>query len=223
MKKTYFAALAATVVTLASGAAQAQSAGEWLLKGGVNQITPQVKSGDLSAPSLPGTQIDIKAATSVIATIAYMYTDHMSVEFYAGLPYKHDVVGAGEIAGVGKIGSVKQVSPTVFAQYRFNDASSQFRPYIGLGLTYAYFYGEEGSAALTALTNPGGSPTRMSADSAWGLSPQLGLTVDLGNRWFLDAAVLKTFLKNTNHLSTGQSIKTTLDPISTALSIGYRF
>ncbi len=223
MKKMQFAALAATLVTLASGAAQAQSAGQWLVKGGVNQITPHVKSGDLSAPSLPGTQIDIKPATSVIATVTYMYTDNFSVEFYAGLPYEHDVVGAGAIEGVGKIGSVKQVSPTVFAQYRFNQASSQFRPYVGLGLTYAYFYGEKGSAVLTALTNPGGSPTRMSAEAAWGLSPQLGLTVDLGDRWFLDAAVLKTFLKNSNKLSTGQSIKTTLDPISTALSIGYRF
>jgi outer membrane protein len=223
MKKMHFAALVATLATLASASVQAQSAGEWLIKGGVNKITPHVKSGDLSAPSLPGTKIDIKPATSVIATVTYMYTDNFSVEFYAGLPYEHDVVGAGAIEGVGKIGSVKQVSPTVFAQYRFNQASSQFRPYVGLGLTYAYFYGEKGSAVLTALTNPGGSPTRMSAEAAWGLSPQLGLTVDLGDRWFLDAAVLKTFLKNSNKLSTGQSIKTTLDPISTALSIGYRF
>lgn len=215
--------VAAATLSLVAGAASAQSAGSIQVKIGVNQISPQVSSGDLSAPSFPGTKIDVKAATSVILTGTYMLTDHVSFEAYAGLPYKHDVVGAGAIAGVGKIGSVKQVSPTVFAQYRFMEANAQLRPYVGLGLTYAHFYGEEGSGTLTSLTNPGGTPTRLKADSAWGLSPQIGATVRLNERWFVDASLVKTFLKNKNTLSTGQSIETKLDPLSFGLSIGYRY
>lgn len=98
-----------------------------------------------------------------------------------------------------------------------------FRPYVGLGLTYAYFYDEEGSGTLTALTHPGGPPTKMSASSAWGLSPQIGVSVKLGERWYLDASVIKTYIENTNTLSTGQSIDTKLDPLSTNVSIAYRF
>jgi outer membrane protein len=213
----------ASALCAASGIAMAQSAGTWLVKAGVNTIEPQVKSGDLSPPSLPGTQVDVKSATAAILAATYMVTDAVSVEFYAGLPYKHDIEGDGAIKGAGKIGSVKQVSPTLFGQYRFLSADSSFRPYVGLGLTYAYFFDEEGSGTLTALTNPGGPPTTMSASSAFGLSPQVGLSFRFSDRWFVDASVIKTFVKNTTTLSTGQKIDTKLDPVSTNISVGYRF
>lgn len=223
MNKTLAPFALAALALAASGTATAQAAGTWFAKGGVNNVAPQVKSGDLSAPSIPGTKIDVKSATSAIFTLGYMLTDDVSLEFYAGLPYKHEVVGDGSIKGVGKLGTIKQVSPTLFAQYRFMEAGAAFRPYLGLGLTYARFYGAEGSGTLTALTNPGGSPTRLSASSAFGLSPQLGATFAMTERWFLDASVIKTFIKNKNTLSTGQTINTKLDPVSTNLSIGYRF
>ena len=207
----------------ASGAAAAQSAGTWMVKAGVNNIAPKVSSGNLSAPSLPGSQVDVKKATAAIATLTYVVTDDVSVEFYAGLPYKHDIVGAGAIAGAGKIGTVKQVSPTLFGQYRFLPASSAFRPYVGLGLTYAHFFGEEGSGTLTALTNPGGPPTTLKSSSAWGLSPEVGFAYQFNERWFLDGAVIKTFIKNHTDLSSGQRIETKLDPLSVNLSVGYRF
>ena len=194
MKQAFNKFALALVAVAACGTASAQSAGTWFGKVGVNQIDPQVKSGDLSAPSLPGTQIDVKAATSLIVTVGYMVTDNVSVEFFAGLPYKHDIEGDGAIKGVGKLGSVKQVSPTIFGQYRFMEPNAAFRPYTGLGLTYAHFYGEEGSGTLTALTNPGGSPTKMSASSAFGLSAQLGGTFKINDRWFLDASVFKNCL-----------------------------
>jgi outer membrane protein len=213
----------AAAMCAAGGAAMAQSAGTWMVKAGVNNIDPHVTSGDLSPPSLPGTKVDVKSATSGILTGTYMVTDAVSVEFYVGLPYKHDIEGDGAIKGVGKIGSVKQVSPTIFGQYRFMPANSSFRPYVGLGLTYAYFYGEEGSGTLTALTNPGGPPTTMSASSSFGLSPQVGLSFRFSDRWFVDASVIKTFVKNTTTLSTGQKIDTKLDPLSTNVSLGYRF
>jgi outer membrane protein len=222
MKHAY-TPLAAVVAALATGPALAQSAGSWMIKGGVNNIAPHVSSGDLSAPSLPGTQVDVKSATAAIATLTYMLTDDVSLELYAGLPYKHDIVGAGAIAGVGKIGSIKQVSPTLFGQYRFMPTSAPLRPYVGIGLTYAYFFGAEGSGTLTALTNPGGSPTTLKASSAFGLSPQLGLAFAFTPRWYLDASVIKTYVKNHTDLSTGQRIETKLDPVSANLSIGYRF
>ena len=219
----YLPGVAAALLALTAGAANAQSAGSLQVKIGVNQISPQVDSGNLSAPSQPNTKIDVKSATSAILSGTYMLTDHVSVEGYVGLPYKHDIVGDGTIAGVGKIGTVKQVSPTVFGQYRFLEANSKVRPYVGLGLTYAKFYGEEGTGALTALTNPGGPATRHKVDAAWGLSPQIGTTLLINDKWFVDASVIKTFLKTTTHLSTGQSISTKLDPLAFNLSIGYRY
>lgn len=214
------------VAALALGAApaQAQSAGQWLVKVGVNQIAPQVDSSALTAPSQPGTRVDVRAATSLILTGAYMLTDHVSVEAYGGLPYRHDIVGDGAIAGVGKIGSTRQISPTVALQYRFLAPDSAVRPYVGLGATYAYFYGEQGSGTLTALTQPGsGVATRLSVDAAWGLTTQAGATWRINDRWFVDTSVFKTWLKTTTSLSTGQTIQTRLDPLSLGVSVGYRY
>lgn len=223
MKKTLLQAGLLAALALAATGASAQRAGQWMFKLGVNQIDPKVSSGDLSAPAQPGTQIDVDAATSLIFTGTYMLTDNWSAELYAGLGYKHDVVGAGTIAGAGKLGTVKQVSPTLFAQYRFLEANDIFRPYVGLGLTYAYFYGEEGSGTLTALTNVGGEPTRLSVDAAWGISPQVGAQFAIDKHWFADFSVIKTYVKTTNHLSTGQTLDVKLDPMSINLSVGYRF
>ncbi len=222
MKQTVLSSLV-VLAAMACDAAHAQSAGSLIIKAGINNINPQVDSGDLSAPSLPGTKIDVKDATSAILTGTYMVTDNVSVEAFIGLPYKHDVVGAGTIAPAGKIGTLKQVSPTLMGQYRFMSPNATVRPYVGLGVTYAYFYGEEGSAVLTSLTNPGGTPTRMSADAAFGLSTQLGASFKLTDRWGIDASVIKTYIKTTSHLSTGQHIDTKLDPLSIGVSMSYRY
>ena len=82
---------------LIGSAAQAQSAGTWSLSVGVNNIKPKVSSGDLSAPSLPGTQIDVKDATAAFATISYMLTDNVALQTFLGGPYRHDIVGAGAV------------------------------------------------------------------------------------------------------------------------------
>jgi outer membrane protein len=223
MKKTLRSALACAAIAIAAAPAMAQEAGTVAIKFGYNQIVPQVKSGDLSAPSLPGTKVDVKEAGAPILTLTYIYSSNVSFELYAGLPYEHDIVGDGAIKGVGKIASVRQVSPTLFAQYRLLEKESTLRPYVGLGLTYVYHYHEEGSAALTALTNPGGDPTLMETDDAWGLSAQIGATFKIDRNWFIDASFIKTFVKTTSHLSTGQSIETKLDPMAYNLAVGYRF
>jgi len=221
--KPLAATLIAGAALLAAGAAQAQAAGQWMFKAGWNKITPQVESGDLSPPSPPGTKVDVKSASSVIFTAAYMFTDNFSAEFLAGLPYKHDIVGDGTIAGVGKIGSVHQISPTLMAQWRFLEPQAMFRPYVGLGVTYAVFYDTEGSAALTALTNPGGAPTTISGDHAFGGTGELGGTFKINDQWFVDAAVMKTYITTHTTLSTGQSIETKQNPIVFNISVGYRF
>jgi outer membrane protein W len=68
------------------------------------------------------------------------------------LPFTHTLTGAGAIAGVGTIGTTKALPATLFAQYRFGDAKAAFRPYLGAGLTYAYFYDENATNTLNALS-----------------------------------------------------------------------
>ena len=219
--KLAFLALLAAVA--AGPVAHAQSAGTWSVRAGVTNISPDVSSGNLSAPSLPGTKSDVKSATQLSGGVTYMYTDNFAVDLPLALPFRHDLVGAGAIAGVGKIGDVKVLPITVFGQYRFLEAQAQFRPYVGLGVTYANFFAERGSGVLTGLTNPGGKPTRLSIDDRWGLTPQIGLVGRINERWFFDVNVSKTYLKTRNTLSTGQTLDIKLDPVTVSLGVGMRF
>src|SRR5437868_7065072 len=125
MKTKFLLGAAATL--LASGAAFAQAAGSVIVYAGAAQITPQVESGDLTAPSLAGTKVDVKKASSFVGGVTYFWTDNISIDLPIAAPFKHDVVGAGAIDGTGKLGTVKSLPMTLLAQYRFGDASSTFR------------------------------------------------------------------------------------------------
>ncbi len=215
---------AAALGVFGAGSANAQSAGSWLVRVGATKVTPHVDSGDLSPPSLPGTKADIKSDTELCGGITYMLSDNLAVDVPLATPLKHDVVGAGAIAGVGKIGELRALPVTVLGQYRFLEASSPFRPYVDAGLTYAKFYKEKSTAALSALT--GGTPanpTTIKVDPKLALTVALGASMMLGERWFADAHFSKTFLKTRATLSTGQTLDATLNPTAVGLNVGYKF
>ncbi len=203
--------------------ASAQTAQSWSLAVGANNISVPGVSDPLSAPSIVDSRTKVSSDTQPIVNIAYMVTDHVSLGLGLGSPYTHDLSGASSLQGAGRLGTLKELPPTLFGQYRFLEASSAWRPYLGLGLTYAIFYDEKGTATLTAISNPGGPPTTFKVDNAWGVTPQIGLTYAFDSKWFVDLSVSKTYITTTMHLSTGQSAKEPLNPLATTLSIGYRF
>ncbi|UQV46747.1 outer membrane beta-barrel protein [Janthinobacterium lividum] len=213
---------AAAAMAMATGAS-AQSAGTWTAKVGINKITPHVDSGDISAPALPGTKADVKSDTKPILTFAYMVTDNISAELDLGVPYKHDLVGDGAIKGTGKLGTAEVLPPTAFIQYRFFQPNAMIRPYVGAGITYAYFQKETGSGQMTALLDPGGSPVTYRMKNKIAASLQIGSTLAFNERWFADVAVVKTFLKTKATFSTGQTQDIKLDPIALSVGIGYKF
>ena len=203
--------------------ASAQSAGSWLGRVGMTSIAPQVTSGNMSAPSFAGTKSDVSSASQVSGGITYMYTDNFSVDVPLALPFTHKLIGAGALAGAGQIGEVQALPLTVFFQYRFLEANSQFRPYLGLGATYAYFFNEKGGAALTAMTNPGGPTTTIKVDSKFTVTPQIGLTYAIDDKLFVDVFYSKSMLQTRNTFSTGQTLDITLDPASYGITIGTKF
>ena len=222
-KNTLRIAAVAALAFVAASAAQAQ-AGTIVGRIGATRIMPQVDSGSLSAPSFENSQIDIRANTQLSGGLTYFVDDHLAIDLPLALPFKHDVVGAGAVDGVGKVAEVKALPITLLAQYHFLDPSQQIRPYLGGGLTYAKFFKERTTAALSALT--GGTPsnpTTMEVDPKLGVTVQVGTTVKITDRISFDAALLKTWLKTTAHLSTGQSIDFKINPYTVSLGVGYKF
>ena len=223
--KKLLARAAAAVLLAGFGlAAQAQVAGTWFGGIGATRIKPNTSSGDLSPPSSPGTKVDIGPDTKPTFFVGRMLTDNWSVEVPIGFGFEHDINGTGGISGVGRIGTVKVLPISAFAQYRFLEPQARFRPYVLGGVTYAYFYGERGSATLNAI-NPANPPggTTLDTDSRFGWSLGLGVTANITDRWFADFHWARTWLKTTTTLNSGQHIDTKLDPDVFTLSIGYRF
>lgn len=216
--------LAAALALMAAGSTLAQTAGSKMVRIGATQIWPQVTSGDMSGPSLPGSKTDVDFDTQLGGGLTYMVDDHIAVDLPLALPFKHKLYGAGALAGLGKIGEVSVLPITLFVQYRFLEANAKIRPYVGLGATYARFFNETGSGALTATTNVGSStPTTFKVDSKFILTPQIGLTLNDGGKWFLDISYSQAKLSTTTTMSTGQRQDIALDPNTTAIAIGFKF
>ncbi len=219
------AALVAITASVTAGSAWSQSAGTLLGRIGATQIKPEADNGGtLSAPSFANTRAVVKANTQPTGGLTYMVTDHVAIDVPLSLGFKHDIEGAGAIAGVGKIGEVKALPVTLFVQYRLLNASSPIRPYIGVGPTYAKFYKARSTLALTSLT--GGTPanpTTISIDSKFTFSAQLGLSVNITPAIFIDAHIVKTPLKTRTTLSTGQTLDGKLDPTTVGLAVGMKF
>lgn len=221
MKKT----ILALSCLCAMGAVHAQPAGSWLIQGGLTRVSPNVSSGTLSAPSPSGTQVDVGADSRPTAQLTYIYDRNWAIALPLGTGFTHKLYGAGAISSTGQIGTVSALPISVFGQYRFGEPTAKVRPYAMLGLSYAYFHDAKGSAALNGLNpaNPVGGSTGLKVDSRWALSPGLGISVQMDDKWFMDFSWSKTFLKTTTTLSTGQTIDTTLNPGITSVGVGMRF
>lgn len=221
--KKFTLALATLVAVSVCGMAMAQKAGSFSASIGVTRISPSIGSGDLSAPSLPGTQVGVSNNTQLTGALNYMVSDNIALHLPIGFGYKHDVTGAGAIAGVGKLADTKALPVTLMGQYRFMDANAAFRPYVGAGASYVKFYSTNGTGVLTAITNPGGPGTGVSFESKLAPTVQLGAIFNLNEKWYVEAAYSKTLLKTRGTLTTGQTIDVKFDPSAYSFQIGYKF
>jgi outer membrane protein len=222
MKKSLIACGCAAAL-LSPLAAWSQKAGLFSASIGITQISPAVSSGNLTAPSLPNTQVDVNSNTQLTGSVNYMATDNIAVHIPLGYGFKHEITGAGSIAGVGKLAETKALPITAIAQYRFLDANAAFRPFVGAGVSYVRFYKEKGTGVLTAITDPGGPGTSVKFDSKFAPTFQLGAIFNINERWYVEANYAKTLLKTSGKLSTGQTIEVKLDPNAYTFQVGYKF
>ena len=222
-----FISIAAAAV-LAAGSVCAQTAGTWMVRAGATNLTPSGPSACMTAPDFGDTatgctKSNISADTQLAGGITYMLTDNISVDVPVALPFTHKIIGAGAMQGSGNLGEVQALPITLFIQYRFLEANAKFRPYVGLGATYAYFFNPQGSGRLTATTNPGGAPTTFTVDSKFILTPQIGATFAFTDKWFVDVFYSKSTLTTTTHLSSGQTMDADLNPAAYGIAVGYKF
>jgi outer membrane protein len=208
----------AVVLMLGVGAAHAQS-GKWAGKVGYNEFYPQVSSGEITG--VLGSAVDVRRGGGIFGSAVYSFDEHLSAELAFGVPPRLDISGDGIVAAAGKIADTKIYAPILLVQYRFFSGSA-FRPYVGLGATYAKFSSVRTTPVLAVLMNQG-RDVSASIDNKWGVSGQVGVTYDLSPSWFFDGSIVAMRVKTTARLSTGQSVNVSVDPLAVNAAIGYRF
>jgi len=152
------AALAALMLAL-PGTAAAQD-GKWMVGLRALGIYPDVSS------SISG--LDVKDQWTGELDFTYFFTKNIAAELILGWA-KHEVTLNGN--SLGKVGVLP---PTLTLQYHFTDLGA-FKPYVGIGGNYTYFY--ENELANGAL---------YIKDNSWGGALQAGVDYMLDKNWSLN-------------------------------------
>lgn len=149
--------------------------------------------------------------------LSYFFTQNIALNVIAATT-RHDVEVKGSALGDVDLGRVWLLPPTVTLQYHFMP-TSRFSPYIGAGVNYTVAYGEGGSRTAPVAD--------VDVKNAWGWALNLGLDVELSQRWALNLDVKKLYLRPDVAVttSTGGRINATteLDPWLVGLGVRYRF
>ena len=108
-----------------AGTAMAFEPGDWLVRVGASYVSPASDNSDI---------VSVESDTSVTFNFSYMMTDVWALEVLAAVPFKHDI----ELLNGTKIGSTKQLPPTLSLQYHFMP-TEKFQPYLGVGINFTHF------------------------------------------------------------------------------------
>jgi outer membrane protein len=226
--KTTNTLLGATAFAMFCTAAAAHDAGDWLVRAGYAAVDPRDDSSRLRADGsdIAGTGAGVDGAGALGLTVGYMIAPHWGIELLAATPFKHDIsvkgLGALGVADGTRIGSTKQLPPTLSAQYYFAAPTSRWQPYVGLGVNYTVFFDENTSGAARSQLGA----HNLSLSNSWGIAGELGIDWQPDSRWLLNASVWRIDIRTDATLDTAVGrVKTSvdIDPWVYMVAAGYRF
>lgn len=210
MKKLSVAVLA---LSCWSGIAFAHEAGEFFMRAGTATVRPT--EGSDNVLGMGG--FNVSNNTQLGLTFDYMVTENIGIELLAATPFRHKV-GLG---ATGDLATVKQLPPTLMAQWYFGDAKSKARPYIGAGINYTKFFDTDFNQ-----TGKDAGLTDLSVKDSWGAAGQVGLDYLVNDDWLINMSVWYMDIDTEVKFKAGgeqQNIKTRIDPWVFMFSAGYRF
>jgi len=144
--------------------------------------------------------------------VSYFFTPNIAAELVLTYPQKHDL----RANGLGQIGSLKHLPPTLLAQYHFTNFGA-FKPYVGAGVNYTRFSSVSFNPAVQAALNPS------IKKNSFGGALQIGFDYALDKNWSLNFDVKKVFIE-TDVSSAGTKVGTfKVNPVLVGVGLGYRF
>lgn len=216
MNKIYLAAAAISATTAANPAMAEQ--GDWLLRGRAILVAPTEDSSGID-PAFPNDEVSVDNAFAPEVDISYFLSDHVALELIAATT-KHNIGGKNGLEPIGKLADTWVLPPTLTLQYHFAP-EAKVRPYVGAGLNYTLFYGEDTSSDLDSAIGE----TDIDLDSSFGFALQAGLDFDLNEKMFLNLDVKYIDMDTEAKLTTGSlvnRVKVDINPIVFGVGLGIK-
>lgn len=195
------------MIILFSFSAQAHDAGDFIVRAGVAHVAPQESAN----PDIVGLSSD----TQLGLTGTYMFTNNIGLEVLASSPFTHNI----DLKGGGTLAEVKQLPPTISAQYFFNN-NSIVTPYVGAGINY--FMVLESDMTSYGETTLG--TNNIDVGDSVGLALSAGLDINITDNLIANAAVWHIDVETTADINDGAlKIDVDIDPWVYMIGLGYKF
>jgi outer membrane protein len=208
-------AAAGAVLAIATGAHaedfQGKHKGLLMLNVRATDVAPE--AGDaITTAAGAATGLRAEVGDNVMPTIGlnYFLTDNVAVEVIAGTTH-HKVKAVGPATNV-VVHETWVLPPVVSLQYHFAP-EAKVSPYVGAGVNYMIFYGDEDRNGF-----------RVKLKNGFGASLQAGVDVALQGPWSANLDVKKVFFETDASINGGTlKSKVKLDPWVVSAGFGYKF
>ena len=210
----------------------------------------------------PGTSQTVSNADTLGLTIAHFFTDNIAVTTVAGVPPKFKLYGQGILQAPGPAGalgnvnlgsasnnplvtSVREWSPALLLQYYLFDATSKFRPFGGVGVSYNWFSSIQlnpnfqsdlnqqlGATLAAGAGHPGPTSVKAQSSPSWQPVFNAGLTYNFTDHWSVTGSVSYIPLKTDTVITVRAADGTVLsqskselkvNPVISFVALGYKF
>lgn len=182
------AALLFLIPSIVSEAVAGEESGPWMFRLRGLGVLPDASA---SIDQIPGASVDISDSGVPELDISYFFTENISAEIILAVT-PHSITGAGALAGV-PVGDVWLLPPTLLAQYHVTNFGA-FQPYVGAGLNYTIFFGEDAA---------GGTVTQFDLDNSVAPALQVGFDYFIDEHWGVNFDLKKIFLRPDVSLNNG--------------------
>ena len=203
MKKLTSAFVFAATALAASSVLAQES--PWMIRIHAVDIDTADKSTPVAGTG-PSDQITVSNKVIPEFDVSYFFTPHWSTELMLSYPQTHDVYLSG-----AKIGSVKELPPTLTALYHFVPGQT-ISPYLGAGVNYTHF----------SDVNLGNGTLRLDNNSV-GYTLQGGIDFQLNPHWSLNVDVKYVEMRSNVYAGGSAISNLQINPWLFGLGVGYRF
>lgn len=186
--------------------------GRWVVRGLANndQAAPLIETANVASRPAQGFNqpLDLVALDNFAFSMAYFVNDVFSVELLAARPIPQRVA----VSGLGSAGSLIQLPPTLTVRYHL-PTEKTWKPYVGVGVNWA---SDIDGADI-------GGQAEVDLRGTTGYAFQAGVYFELSEKWVVNFETRVSDIDLPVRVAGNPVGRSNINPVMTALKLGYQF